>query len=510
MRFKLIVVAGCLIGTLPISALSQSIDRSALEALYHATDGPNWTNSDGWLSDQPLDEWYGVTAYESRVVELRLVDNGLSGTLPLEIAQLDQLRALDLRWNQLVGDLTGALGYLVELENLRLGSNLFSGEIPRELGYLADLSFLDLSYNRFEGSIPVELGHLPQLEGLGLQHNQLSGQIPASLGRAPELRNLIVGHNELSGSMPVGLEALDRLNVAETQIERPYETEWVAPVLRAPSGAALMDEWIDVLPDGPIGDMIFASMQAIHVSEGLIWVDPRYLVADLGEELARVVQEINDELLRTGERIGTLDDLARVMERYGGKRIELQDSSEPMDSGLSGFGEASARPVGGHLMTASTVDLDDFTQSSDARERFTAGGSSSDGDHAADHQSILVTCATNIGTPTRWQDHIYAAVATQCRFEYGTAQTMRYNLELQIGRRESILGWTYYVPMVTRSFRKVGLHPIWLSSDTGVSFRCRRSGTFRAIRKLFVEGDHDGWLYPHPGLRASRSIYLVC
>ena len=35
-------------------------DRSVLTAFYHATGGADWTNSEGWLSDGPLDEWHGV------------------------------------------------------------------------------------------------------------------------------------------------------------------------------------------------------------------------------------------------------------------------------------------------------------------------------------------------------------------------------------------------------------------------------------------------------------------
>ena len=35
-------------------------DRAALVALYEATDGPNWANSQKWLTDAPLREWYGV------------------------------------------------------------------------------------------------------------------------------------------------------------------------------------------------------------------------------------------------------------------------------------------------------------------------------------------------------------------------------------------------------------------------------------------------------------------
>ena len=36
-------------------------DRAALVALYEATDGANWKYDYYWLSDVPLNEWYGVT-----------------------------------------------------------------------------------------------------------------------------------------------------------------------------------------------------------------------------------------------------------------------------------------------------------------------------------------------------------------------------------------------------------------------------------------------------------------
>ena len=46
-------------------------DRAALVALYHATDGPNWIDSENWLTDAPLGEWYGVdTDSSGRVVRL--------------------------------------------------------------------------------------------------------------------------------------------------------------------------------------------------------------------------------------------------------------------------------------------------------------------------------------------------------------------------------------------------------------------------------------------------------
>ena len=41
-------------------------------ALYDATAGPNWANSDNWLTDNPLGESYGV--WQQRVAPCRAGD----------------------------------------------------------------------------------------------------------------------------------------------------------------------------------------------------------------------------------------------------------------------------------------------------------------------------------------------------------------------------------------------------------------------------------------------------
>ena len=62
---------GCSGGMAEITV--ENPDRAALEALYNATDGPNWVNNDNWLTDAPLGEWYGVdTDASGRVVRLDL------------------------------------------------------------------------------------------------------------------------------------------------------------------------------------------------------------------------------------------------------------------------------------------------------------------------------------------------------------------------------------------------------------------------------------------------------
>ena len=175
---------------------STPTDRSALIAFYNATDGDNWGNNTNWLSDKPLDEWYGVDTDDSgNVTGLILNDNRLSGEIPPELGSLSNLTSLDLGGNQLSGSIPPELGSLSNLTYLELLDNQLSGEIPSELGNLANLSFLELSDNQLSGEIPLELGSLSNLRRLGLLDNQLSGSLPLSLTRLTGLSALFFGNN---------------------------------------------------------------------------------------------------------------------------------------------------------------------------------------------------------------------------------------------------------------------------------------------------------------------------
>ena len=39
---------------------SPALIREALTAFYNATNGDDWTNSDNWLTDAPIQDWHGV------------------------------------------------------------------------------------------------------------------------------------------------------------------------------------------------------------------------------------------------------------------------------------------------------------------------------------------------------------------------------------------------------------------------------------------------------------------
>ena len=219
-----------LMGQSPVSVASG--DRGVLITLYHATGGPNWKRDDNWLTDTPLNSWFGVRAYGADVSSIELLGNGLTGRIPPGLTNLAELQSLKLRGNKLTGTIPASIGRMQQLSYLDLGSNeltgpvppelghlphlyalwldhnALTGTIPRELGSLHTLNILSLRGNRLHGPIPLELTTLQLLWYLSLDENDLSGPIPSELARLTNLRQLSLGSNELSGPIPPELATL--------------------------------------------------------------------------------------------------------------------------------------------------------------------------------------------------------------------------------------------------------------------------------------------------------------
>ncbi len=192
-------------------------DRSALVALYHATDGLNWRQSDNWVTNAPLSEWRGVSVNaEGRVVRLRLHWQGLAGLIPQQLGDLTSLEELWLHGNDLSGRIPPALGNLSSLKVLWLyANNALTGPIPLELNNLAELEDLRLGGNRLNGPIPPELGNLASLKYLHLDNAGLTGPIPPQLGNLASLKELWLYGNGLTGSIPPELGDLANLEILE-------------------------------------------------------------------------------------------------------------------------------------------------------------------------------------------------------------------------------------------------------------------------------------------------------
>ena len=80
-------------------------EYDALVALYNSTDGDNWTNNSGWLTNNTPSSWFGVTCAGWHVTILFLVNNQLIGSIPSELSNLVNLLHLHLNRNQLSGNI---------------------------------------------------------------------------------------------------------------------------------------------------------------------------------------------------------------------------------------------------------------------------------------------------------------------------------------------------------------------------------------------------------------------
>ena len=180
-------------------------DSLALVALYASTNGADWHKKDNWLSNESMGLWHGVVLDTTgRVAALYLENNDLSGPIPPELGQLDQLIHLFLHMNDLTGPIPPELGALSKLEHLSLYLNKLSGDIPPQLGDLENLDWLSLYDNSLTGRIPPELGNLRRLRYLQLSSNQFNSSIPYELTNLTKLRELFLGET-LYGCIPPAL-----------------------------------------------------------------------------------------------------------------------------------------------------------------------------------------------------------------------------------------------------------------------------------------------------------------
>lgn len=215
-------------------------EKQALLDLYNSTNGVNWkntlANNQPWRADIPVCDWFGVTVVDGKVIRLKMVDNGLEGSIPNSIGNLIYLKELHLRKSSLRGDIPVEIGELVNLEILylnqalltgelpssiseliklkvfQLGSNKLTGIIPASLKDLTELVSIDLGDNNFNGVIPLELGELNKLKSLRLSNNNLTGSIPITLCNLSSLKALMIENNLLSGYIPESLGNLSDLN----------------------------------------------------------------------------------------------------------------------------------------------------------------------------------------------------------------------------------------------------------------------------------------------------------
>jgi Leucine-rich repeat (LRR) protein len=221
------------------------LDFDVLNALYIGLGGPDWTNSDGWLENNDVCSWYGITCSEiedsiDRVTNITLSKNNLVGTVISEIWELPFLSELDLRSNNISVSFEGILnakkletlylsstnlksldgiGRAVALKNLHLTDNGLTGTFPNELYNLLFLEKLYLNFNRFTGPLSPGIAMMNSLKELFVFHNSLTGSIPSELAKLPNIEVIALGENEFSGNVPQEMNSMSSLKILSLQRE---------------------------------------------------------------------------------------------------------------------------------------------------------------------------------------------------------------------------------------------------------------------------------------------------
>ncbi|ONI36210.1 hypothetical protein PRUPE_1G575200 [Prunus persica] len=149
---------------------------------------------------------------------LNLGYNSISSTIPKWLYRLSHLQSLSLSYNSFHGEISSSLGNLTSIVNLDLSFNQVAGNIPNSLGNLCKLTTLDMSENNLNGSVSEIFERFSrcssvQIESLSLSWNNLSGHLTDKLDHFEKLRLLDLANNSISGPLPPSFGNLSCLEV---------------------------------------------------------------------------------------------------------------------------------------------------------------------------------------------------------------------------------------------------------------------------------------------------------
>ncbi|CAJ1935905.1 unnamed protein product [Cylindrotheca closterium] len=196
---------GSLVDVTPADVM---VERYAMAVFYYATDGPNWEEQAGFLTQPSICEWWNtkdeyLLCHQSVLVtDLNFFNNSLGGTIPTEIGLFQNLFWFHLPLNNVGGTIPSEVGALKQLTSLVLASNKLTGSIPATIGNLVEMRTFELENNDITGSIPNTIGSMTHMQTLFLGNNKVSGPIPSEIGRLVNASDLFLQSNDLTGTIP--------------------------------------------------------------------------------------------------------------------------------------------------------------------------------------------------------------------------------------------------------------------------------------------------------------------
>ncbi|KAG6793825.1 hypothetical protein POTOM_003049 [Populus tomentosa] len=192
-----------------LKTTTQSCDPNDMMALKEfAGKLTNGSIKTSWSSKTDCCQWEGVVcrsningSIHSRVTMLILSKMGLQGIIAPTLGLLDQLKSVNLSFNQLSGGLPSELSSLKQLEDLDLSHNLLSGQVSGVLSGLLSIRTLNISSNLFKEDL-LELGGYPNLVAFNMSNNSFTGRISSQICSSSKgIQILDLSANHLVGDL---------------------------------------------------------------------------------------------------------------------------------------------------------------------------------------------------------------------------------------------------------------------------------------------------------------------
>ncbi|KAL0377038.1 UNVERIFIED_CONTAM: putative LRR receptor-like serine/threonine-protein kinase [Sesamum calycinum] len=224
-----VFIFSCFVLSTPTTCLSNETDLISLLSFKNAINDP-YGALNSWNETAHFCNWTGVRCgrkHPDRVVAISLSSRSLVGPLsphigaiPRNLSQCPNLVYLNLIDNLLSGPIPVEIGSLYKLQALGLGDNDLSGPIPPSLGNLTSLFLLSLRFCRLTGGIPESLTQLHSLTSF-----ILGGSFPLSIANlSRDLFDLVMSRTQVHGKIPSSIEnllGLTRLELFDNDLEGP-------------------------------------------------------------------------------------------------------------------------------------------------------------------------------------------------------------------------------------------------------------------------------------------------
>ncbi|KAI5074276.1 hypothetical protein GOP47_0010237 [Adiantum capillus-veneris] len=183
-------------GPLPYSSDEKSDVNAGLDNLTKA--GHFHLNNNGFSGAIPV----SICHSGMSLVHLILDSNRLTGFIPGELGQCDNLLIMKLNHNQLQGAVPDEIGQLINITELQLNDNQLVGPLPN-LSNLTNLGLLELSNNLIDEDFPPWMSSLESLTDLSMNSSSIKGQIPPSFFALPALSAVKLANNHINGTLDI-------------------------------------------------------------------------------------------------------------------------------------------------------------------------------------------------------------------------------------------------------------------------------------------------------------------